>query len=238
MPNLSGGTPLLAGQTGKTYKQLYDECDRNDTFAGKSLPDSGGHRQRCSTDPNRVENVTRYLDGTIVFTAKMSVDADGSPVVGGSGWPNNVKTWLEFDQGSAIHFANAEEVPYVVVPDKVPGMDISFQQDADIHPGDLAIVLEGGKCSFGVVGDSGPWFRLGEASLRSHDDLGNSQCKVQGQHPCQQLRGGSGIGIGSGVTYIIFSKTRPHPLLSQTVNEVAPEKGAELASAFLKTHGQ
>ena len=236
MSQLSNGSPLLAGQTGKTYKQLYDECDRNDVFAGKSLPDSAGHPQRCSTDPNRVESVTKYPDGTIAFKAKMSVDADGSPVVGGSGWPNNVETWLEFDRGSAFHFANAEEVPYVVVPNPVPGGNISFQRDAGIRRGDLAVVLKGGKCSFGVVGNSGPWFRLGEASMRSHEELGNPQCKNPAEHPCRKLRGNGGIGIESGVTYIVFPGTRPHPLLSQTVNTVAAEQGAAKAKTFLQNN--
>lgn len=111
-PTLSGGSPLLAAQTGKTYKQLYDNCDRNDVFANKSLPVHNNRRLRCSTERNSVGHVTKYPDGTIMFTAKMSVDADGSPVIGRSGWPNNVQTWLTFDNGSATHFVNAEEVPF------------------------------------------------------------------------------------------------------------------------------
>lgn len=235
---LSGGSPLLAGQTGKTYKQLYDECDRNDTFADKNLPFHNGRRLRCSTDRNRVGHVTKYPDGTIIFTAKMAVDADGSPVIGGSGWPNNVQTWLTFDNGSTTHFVNAEEVPFVVVPIAVPGTTISFQRDAGIGKGDLAVAFIDGKCSFGVVGDAGPWFRLGEASLRTHEELGNPQCATPGERPCQRLRRGSGVGIGSNVTYLIFPGSRPQPLRSQTVDAVAAEQGVTKTQAFLQSHGR
>jgi hypothetical protein len=237
-PALSGGSPLLAAQTGKTYKQLYDECDRNDMFANKSLPIHNGRLLRCSTDRNHVNHVTKYPDGTIMFTAKMSVDADGSPVIGGSGWPNNVQTWLTFDNGSTTHFVNAEEVPFVVVPIAVPGTNISFQRDAGIGRGDLAVAFTDGKCSFGVVGDAGPWFRLGEASLRTHEELGNPQCATPGEHPCRRLRRGSGVGIGSNVTYIIFPGSRPRPLQSQTVNAVAAEQGLTKIKAFLKSQGR
>jgi hypothetical protein len=236
-PHLSGGSPLLAGSTGKTYQQFYQTCDSDNVFAGQSLPVHGSERLKCSSDPNKVEHITRYPDGTIVFRAKMAVDADGSPVIGGSGWPNNVQTWLVFDSGSTSDFVNAEEVPFVVVPGAVPGTDISFLSDTGIGKGDLAVAFKDGKCSFGVVGDAGPFFRLGEASLRSHDDLGNPQCATAGQHPCKRLRGGSGVGIGSGVNYIIFPKTRPIPLQSQTVNALAAEQVAAKADAFLTAQG-
>lgn len=236
---LKDGQPLMASHSGgKTWQRLYDDCDATDTFAGQALPLHAGKRLRCSNDPNRVAMVSKYPGGTILFKAKMSVDADGSPVIGGSGWPNNVQTWLTFDPGSAGHFVNAEEVPFIVVPLAVPGMQISFRQDTGIGKGDLAVVVRGGQCSFGVVGDAGPWFRLGEASLRTHADLGNPQCLVPGQHPCQKLRGGSGVGLPSGVSYLVFPGTRPQPLLSQTVNAVAEAQAARLAVDFMRANSR
>lgn len=237
LSTLKAGEALVASHSGgKTWKRLYDDCDASNTFAGQALPLHAGKRMRCSTDPNRVALVSKYPGGTIVFKAKMSVDADGSPVIGGSGWPNNVQTWLTFDTGSAEHFVNAEEVPFIVVPLAVPGTQISFRQDTGIGKGDLAVVVRGEQCSFGVVGDAGPWFRLGEASLRTHADLGNPQCLVPGQHPCQKLRGGSGVGLPSGVSYLVFPGTRPQPLLSQTVNVVAEQQAARLAVEFVRAN--
>lgn len=232
------GADLMAGgQAGRAFKELYDACDADDRFAGKALPARpGGGRLKCSTDKNRVAYAKKFDDGTILFNAKMSVDADGSPVVGGSGWPNNVETWLEFDRGSARHFVNAEDVSFVVVPIAVPGSEISFQRQAGIGKGDLAVVFGNGKCSFGVVGDAGPWFRLGEASLKSHEELGNPQCAVAGEYPCRRLKNGSGIGLGANVSYLIFPATRPVPLLSQTVVGVARSASAGKAQGFLNRY--
>jgi hypothetical protein len=222
---------------GKSWKALYDECDTKNVFGGKALPIRAGRRLRCSDDPNRVSGISKYPDGTVVFTAKMAVDADGSPVLGGSGWPNDVETWLEFDPGSETHFVNAEEVPFVVIPQAVPHSGLSFGRDTGIGKGDLAVVTRDGKCSFGIVGDIGPWFRLGESSLRAHDELGNPQCEVFGEHPCRKLKNGSGVGISSGVTYIVFPHTRPRPLLSQTINSVAVSEGAEKVKSFVASYG-
>lgn len=232
--SLKPGEPLVAANTnGKTYKALYDECDRTNVFNGQLLPKQPNRgRAKCSTDPNRVQHVTKYPDRTIVFEAKMSVDADGSPVIGGSGWPNQIETWLTFDRGSEFNFANAEEVPFLVVPRN--GAGVSFLRDTGIGKGDLAVVIAQGKCSFGVAGDAGPHFRLGEASLRSHADVGNAQCANPNEHPCRRLRGGSGIGLPAGAVYIIFPGTRPRPLLSQTVNSVAGEAAAAKALRFVE----
>lgn len=227
---------VASGSGGRTWKEMYDECDRRDVFSDRALPTYRGRPLRCSSDPNRVARLVKYPDGTIVFTAKMAVDADGSPVIGGSGWPNNVETWLEFDTGSNDHYVNAEAVPFVVVPIPVPGNGPSFQRDTGIGKGDLAVAISNGRCSFGVVGDEGPWHRLGEASLRTHEELGNPQCVEAGQVPCQRLRGGHGVSIGSGVTYVIFPGTRPTPLWSQTVNEVAGRLSSEKALAFVRSN--
>lgn len=238
LPQLRPAEQLVASISpgNKTWKELYDDCDANDRFAGQPLPMHGGRSLRCSTDRNRLASMSRYADGTLVFTAKMSVDADGSPVIGGSGWPNDVQTWLTFDTGSEQQFVNAEEVPFIVVPLAVANTGISLQRDSGIKKGDLAVVLKDQRCSFGVVGDAGPWFRIGEGSLKAHADLGNPQCQTVGEHPCKKLRGGSGLGIESGVTYLVFPGTRPKPLLSQTAVKVVEPLAAAKALSFLQAN--
>lgn len=239
LATLKPGEPLLVqGSQGRTWKSLYDECDRSDSFAGFSLPAHNGRPLRCSTDRNQVAFLNRYADGTVVFNAKAAVDADGSPVIGGSGWPNNVQTWLTFDRGSQDNFVNAETVPFVVLPLAAPKVGISLMKDTGIGKGDLAVVVKGDHCSFAVVGDAGPWFRLGEASLRTHEDLGNPQCAEVGQSPCRRLKKGSGVGIASGVTYIIFPRSRPKPLLSQTVYAVVEQAAGEQALHFLSANAR
>lgn len=234
----AGSTEMVAqASTGRTFKQLYDECDRADTFAGHSLPTArSGRRFRCSTDPNRVDFVRQYPDRTVMFRAKMAVDADGSPVSMGpnAGQHDQPRTWLTFDRGSDRTYVNAEEVSFAVVPIDFSAAGISFQRTAGVKKGDLAAIFVNGKCTFGVVGDAGPYYRLGEGSLRAHQDLGNPQCLIADQHPCRRLRNnGNGAGIALGVTFILFPGTRPSPLHSQTVTAVSSAAARQKVEAFL-----
>jgi hypothetical protein len=241
LPKLSGGLPLQATGTGVTYKSLYDGCDEQNMFAGAPLPKHPkrpNERLKCSTDKNRVAFLVRYPEGTIVFSAKASVDADGSRLACGNKWPNQCGTWLQFDSGSQRTDVNAEDTPFVVVPGKTPGTNVSFQRDTRIRQGDVAVAVARGKCSFGVVGDSGPYFRLGELSLRAHGDLGNPQCAVEGQYPCQALKQGSGDSIGEGVTYFIFPRSRPARLLSQNVNALSRVEAENRVKTFLAAHAK
>lgn len=229
------GDELVESRTGATYKSLYDTCDASNTFAGEPLPLSSGRRVTCSGDKNRVGFIAKF-EKAIVFSAKGSVDADGSKFSCGAGWPNQCGTWLEFDRGSQRKDVNAEDTSFVVVPGAMPGKGISFRGDTRIGAGDLAVAISGNRCTYGVVGDSGPYFRLGELSLKAHQELGNPQCAVPGQYPCRRLRFGSGVSIPSDVKYIIFPGTRPVPLHSQTVNTVARREAEAAAKRFLAEH--
>lgn len=232
-------TDLKAGVDGRSFKDLYNDCDRNDRFAGKSLPSFRGRPLKCSTDKNRVEFVRRYPDNTIVFRSKMAVDADGAPLSHGAGRSatDQPVTWLTFDHGSDARYVNAEKVSFAVVPINAPTGGISFQAASGVKKGDLAAIFANGRCSFGVVGDAGPYFRLGEGSLKAHADLGNPQCQIAGENPCRKLKhGGSGQSIASGVTFLLFPSTRPAPLLSQTVSAVAEDAAKARVQAFLDAH--
>lgn len=233
--DLTQGTELVAsGARGHTYKQLFDQCDQQTIFLGQRLPDG-----RTCEDNNNVAFVRRFPDGTVVFRSKMAVDADGSPASCG---PNRsgtdqCQTWLTFDRGSRDQHVNAEEVPFAVIPGD--GRGISFQGDTGLRRGDLALIVHNGRCSFGVVGDAGPFFRLGQGSIRAHEDLHNPQCEIEGQHPCLRLRNNrSGRGIGSDVTFILFPRTWPRPLLSQSVVAVTREAVPRWAEAFLSRYGR
>jgi hypothetical protein len=220
----------MSEAVGKSYKTLFDECDMQDTFAGQGLPAHAGKPLTCSGDRNRVGFLDKYPDNTIAFSAKAAVDADGSRYACKSSWPNQCNTWLEFDAHSEHKDVNAEDTPFVVVPGKMTSPAIDFQAETGIKPGDLAVAFTGGKCAFGVVGDAGPYFRLGELSLKAQADLGHPRCKVAGQYPCEAI---IESGIGSGVNYLIFPHTRPVPLTSQNVNEVAANAAEKRAAAFI-----
>jgi Fungal chitosanase of glycosyl hydrolase group 75 len=229
--DLTKGQELIASNTnGRTHQSLFAECDAKNTFLGTAL----SHNRKCSTDKNRVEFIKRFPDGTIVFRSKMAVDNVGSPASCGlqKSQADQCATSLTFDAGSQTHFANAEELPFAVIPGSAPG-GVSFMKDTGVNIGDLGLILIGPSCSPGVVGDQGPFYRLGEGSTRAHQDLGNPQCAVPGQHPCLRLKAnGDGVGIPSGVTFLMFPKTRPVPLHSQTAVQIARDAASKKAAAF------
>ena len=233
--DIDKGTELVNSRVGKPYSKLYAECDRLNTFNGQSLPRLGSRSLKCSTDANHVDFIRKFPDGTIVFRSKMGVDADGSPVSKSqfASPADQPHTSLTYDTGPN-DFVNAEDVSFVVTPQTSTTFRTSFKKDTGIRLGDLAVVIKGERCSFGLIADEGPAYRIGEASLKAHEDLGNPQCKTPGQHPCMKLiGGGDGVGIASGVTFILFPQSRPNPLNAATVSAVAAEKGVAKTTEFL-----
>jgi hypothetical protein len=233
--DLNKGTELVNSIVSKSYTSLYGACDTGNTFNSKSLPTFNGRRSKCSTDPNRVDFIRKFPDGTVVFRSKMGVDADGSPVSKSqfASPADQPHTSLTYDTG-LNDFVNAEDVSFVVTPKTSTNFKTSFKKDSGISLGDLAVVIKGDHCSFGLIADEGPAFRIGEASIKAHEELGNPQCKTPGQHPCMKLKaGGNGIGIGSGVTFILFPRSRPSPLDAATVSALTAEKGATKTTEFL-----
>lgn len=220
----------LMAKTDTSFTSLYKECDSKDVFLGKALPAFMGIPMKCSTDKNHARRIVQFQDKTVVFEAKAAVDADGSPASCGvnKSKTDQCETWLTYDSGSAKKYIDAEQIPFVVIPSPSPLSDkknplsnVSFMRATGIKKGDLAVVIYQGNCSFGLVGDAGPYFRLGEISVASHADLKNPQCKGT-ETPCQKLvGGGSGRGLPSGVTYIIFPDTRPKPLTSENILSVS-----------------
>jgi hypothetical protein len=234
--DLAKGAEVQNSRVGKPYRDLYGECDRVDSFNGQALPLLGGRRLKCSTDPNHVAFIRKFPDGTIVFRSKMGVDADGSPASRSpfASPADQPQTSLRFETGTRDS-VNAEDVSFVVIPQTKDQFRASFKTDTGAGLGDLVAVFKGDRCSFGIVADEGPAYRIGEASMRAHEDLGNAQCRTPGQHPCLKLKaGGNGVGIGAGVTYVLFPRTRPRPLESSTIAAVAREKAAAMAGIFFE----
>jgi hypothetical protein len=233
--DLDKATDLKPSGRLTTYQALYAECDAKNTFDGRAVEED------CS-DKNNVVFVKRFPDGTIVFNAQAAVNTSGRPKV----IPNACRALehseaaLTFDKGSKARHANAENLAFIAVPSASPS-GISFIRDAGISPelGDLMVAVAGSQCSFGVVADEGASNKLGEASLKAQGDLGNPQCKAT-EYPCTCLKGddSEGEGIEAGVIYVVFPKTRPKPLLSQTVEAVATAKAGERMLKFLADYGR
>lgn len=228
----------LRTPSGAEFRSLYNECDLSDTFARSPLPKRAGQPAKCSTDPNQVRQLVRFPDGTILFDAKAAVDADGSPVSCGprKSDSDQCQTWLTYDTGSPHAYVDAEQVPFVVVPGSMPGSDISFMKVTGIGKGDLALIMYRDRCVISIVGDLGPYFRLGEISLAAHRAVKNEQCRGP-ERPCQRLvNGGNGKGLASGVRYVVFPQTRPIPLTSNSVLDVIDAEGAKRILSFLNKY--
>jgi hypothetical protein len=124
-------------------------------------------------DPNRCKALLEFSDGTVFFSAKMAVDADGPPA--GPGLPDGKgldpasgrpDTSFTFADGGWLPSAT---IPYIVLPQSGPRSNRPFHPGLAV--GDLAVVIYGKKISPAICGDLGPYRLIGEASIRVHENL-------------------------------------------------------------------
>lgn len=119
-------------------------------------------------------------DGSVVYTAKMAIDGDGTGSSHGD--PDfQPRTSLKLNG----EFLNADVDKYIVVPPAI------IQGVAPIVLGCQAYVSYKGARVSAVVGDIGPHKKLGEASIATARSLGI---------PSSPLTG----GVESGVDYTIM----------------------------------
>lgn len=207
-----------------TFRAAFKECDDKNTFNGKPLPS----KRKCSNDKNRVERLLVLPDHTLVVTAKASVDADGSLLSRTHAGTSDPETSFKLKEVSL----DAEFMPYVVMPGSLNGPHLNVE--TNINTGDLAVVIKGDHCSFAIVGDMGPYFRFGEISMAAHEDLGNPQC-LHAETPCTVLKGkgGDGVTIPGGVTYVFFPGTKPDGLTAANFRDQVKQRGKERIRKFL-----
>lgn len=127
-------------------------------------------------DPSKCKFLVS-LKGAIMWSAKLSIDADGPAVA--DGFKNGVeldpdsgqlKTSLKFENGNSLP---SEGVPYYVLP----GGD--FGHSLGLALGNVCVVIKGDKMTAAVLGDIGPGIggvghgnpKIGEASIRLHNRL-------------------------------------------------------------------
>ena len=118
----------------------------------------------------------------LLFTSKMTIDADGA----GDAWKHDpdgqAQTTLTYADG---RFLDPTKIPYFVLPD-------GFEKThPDVHLGDIATVLFERKVSYAIYGDIGPKGQVGEGSIALARCLGIDSDPVNG-------------GVSEGVTLIVF----------------------------------
>jgi hypothetical protein len=178
------------------------------------------------SDPNRCKALLQFPNGGPVFwSSKMAVDADGPPA--GPGLPNGrqldpgsgqVDTTLHFSDGGGLPSAT---IPYIVLPQGRAGK--SFHPDLAI--GDLAIVIFGDRVTAAVCGDLGPAKKIGEASIRVHENLRQrglpDPCSTRDQDGnCLRIRNAS---VGQDVLFFVFpnSSITTHLTKANAQNKIA-----------------
>jgi hypothetical protein len=144
-----------------------------DNFVKKfAIADKGGDPSQgikdAHKDPSLCERVLQFADGTIFFSAKMAIDSDGSPRAGSMDDTGDPHTSQRYLDGTSV---NAEEVPYFVLPqfDKFAKED--FISDLGLKLGDYGVIIHKDKITGAFVADEGPFFKIGEASIRVHELL-------------------------------------------------------------------
>lgn len=122
-------------------------------------------------DPSNCKALLKFPDGTVFFDTKMAICADGSPRAKEiDPGPGNPKTAFTYPGTNGGYF-NAEDVPYIVLPGKDPGGGLNFTATMGISKLDLAVLIHRGKVIPAFYGEVGPWFRLGEGSIKAHENL-------------------------------------------------------------------
>ena len=149
------GVPFVdAVDIAQENKEIFDDFDQT----------------RARNDPSKCKAILKLADGTIFWSSKMAIVADG-PVAG----PNRLSgSQLDIDSGqddTSFHFPGSgkglpsEIIPYVVLPGG------TFRKNTGLTLGDIATVVFKDKATAAICGDMGPSKKIGEGSIRLHEAL-------------------------------------------------------------------
>ncbi|HEV7317330.1 MAG TPA: hypothetical protein VGO04_01800 [Ensifer sp.] len=185
------------------YRLEFVACDgetagvgRKDHFLGFSmkLPNTPSDRQYylCSRDPSRVKALLRLKDGAIYWRAKMALDVDGSwaawnGLPGATDLKETAYKWPGSPNPSARSAQiDPDRIPYIVMPTagiaKITGnrsgeIGRVFANKTGLRLGDMGVVVYKDRWTPILIGDGGPFMRLGEGSSRVFEAIGESRCK-------------------------------------------------------------
>lgn len=207
-----------AEAVGARFRNRFRECERSNTCDGQRL------RYGCSRDPSRNTAILRFPDGTIFFDGKMGLDADGSPYSRRTpGRTDQPETSYRYDVPGRPS-VDSDKVPFIVIP--LGG----FTEDLRVDVGDIAAVVYEGRVSYALVADRGPKCKIGEGSIQLHEELGHHVCRERNAAgECTSLRN---VGIGSGVLYFIFPRSKIAGLTPANAAQRIREEGERLFNAL------
>jgi glycosyl hydrolase group 75 (putative chitosanase) len=194
-------------------KQIYDDFDK--TPDGKN-------------DPNKCKALLKFPNGTIFWSSKMAIDADG-PAAG----PDR-RSGTQLDPGSGqddttFHYPGtnkglaSEVVPFIVLPGG------SFGSKTGLAIGDMAIVIFGDKIAAAICGDLGPTKKIGEGSIRIHEHVhppAPDPCIRNDQGFCRRIHN---VSIDEDVLFFAFpGSSIVSGLTQETIETKVKEKAFAL----------
>lgn len=220
----------------ESYRNEFTRCDGSaplqagkDQFRGYSLRRPGKPENEqyylCSRDPANVTVLARLRDGGIYWQSKMALDVDGSwaawsGIPGATDQKETSYKWAGVaDRHSRAAQLDPDTIPFVVIPmDGLTSLtgNASWKLGAEftgftkLGLGDMGVAILGDRWTPVIIGDGGPFMRLGEGSARVFEALGQSRCKkwnaaqtrcegdVPGKYPYRNF------GIDRGVTFILY----------------------------------
>lgn len=125
-------------------KSLYDAYDK---AAG-------------SRDPSRCQAILRFPCGTVFWSSKLAIDADGLGGVRLDPADGQNDTTFHFPAGGPLE---SERHPFLVLPGG------AFRAQTGLKIGDVAVLIYGNRITAALCGDIGPEHKIGEASIRVHE---------------------------------------------------------------------
>jgi hypothetical protein len=203
----SKSEPLLEGidfndatDTAPEAKKRFDAFDKTGT-----------------KDPNKCKALLQFPNGTVFWSSKMAVDADGPSA--GPGRKNGKQ--LDPDNGqndTSFQLPNkggglpAETVPFIAIPHDPDDEDKPFHPDIAI--GDVAIVIFQDEIVAAICGDIGPAKKIGEGSIHVHEELmprAPDPCKRNAEGFCDVIHDSS---IEEDVLFFVF----PHSMFGDELS--------------------
>ena len=160
--------------------------------------------QPHNRDPSRCKALLRFPDGTVFWSSKMAIDADG-PAAGPGRLSGTELDPADGQDETTYRFPNggpsmsSEVVTYLVVPLG------EFRGATGLNLGDIAMVVFGDKKAGAIVGDLGPRNKIGEGSIRLHELLhppAHDPCiRHDADDFCQRIRDAS---VEEDVLFFVF----------------------------------
>ena len=219
----------------EAYRREFVACDggnaglgRKDHFLGIDLERHGLPASKqyylCSRDPSNVRALLKLSDGAIYWHSKMALDVDGSwaswnGLPGATDQKETSYKWPGVSPSSSqAAQIDPDRIPYIVMPmsgiERLTGsksgmLGRMFADKTGLKLGDMGVVIYRDRWTPVIIGDGGPFMRLGEGSSRVFEALGESRCRKWSDDGQTCVGPGNAYpyrnsGIGRDVLFILY----------------------------------